>query len=173
MNTFNAKYIRKITTEEGRTEITLELNSYMDNQVVSQLEKGSLYRLKWAEVKSKRSIQQNNLLWSLIHEISVDRNSEMATSDDDWDIYIEALEKAQAKCEIIAIRPEAIPMLKESFRAVRELNRFVTEKGVEMAQCKVFYGSSKMDISEMGKLLDTVIMMAQEQGIELRSWEYD
>lgn len=173
MNTFNAKYIRKITTEEGRTEITLELNSYMDNQVVSQLEKGSLYRLKWAEVKSKRSIQQNNLLWSLIHEISVGRNSEMATSDDDWDIYIEALEKAQAKCEIIAIRPEAIPMLKESFRAVRELNRFVTEKGVEMAQCKVFYGSSKMDISEMGKLLDTVIMMAQEQGIELRSWEYD
>lgn len=173
MNTFNAKYIRKITTEEGRTEITLELNSYMDNQVVSQLEKGSLYRLKWAEIKSKRSIQQNNLLWSLIHEISVGRNSEMATSDDDWDIYIEALEKAQAKCEIIAIRPEAIPMLKESFRAVRELNRFVTEKGVEMAQCKVFYGSSKMDISEMGKLLDTVIMMAQEQGIELRSWEYD
>lgn len=173
MNTFNAKYIRKITTEEGRTEITLELNSYMDNQVVSQLEKGSLYRIKWAEVKSKRSIQQNNLLWSLIHEISVGRNSEMATSDDDWDIYIEALEKAQAKCEIIAIRPEAIPMLKESFRAVRELNRFVTEKGVEMAQCKVFYGSSKMDISEMGKLLDTVIMMAQEQGIELRSWEYD
>lgn len=173
MNTFNAKYIRKITTEEGRTEITLELNSYMDNQVVSQLEKGSLYRLKWTEVKSKRTIQQNSYLWALIHDISVERNSERATSDDDWDIYLEALERAQAKFEIVAIRPEGIPMLKEAYRCVRELNRFTTEKGVEMAQCKVFYGSSKMDISEMAKLLDTVIMMAQEQGIELKSYDYD
>ena len=173
MNKFNAKYIRKITTEEGRTEITLELNSYMDNQVVSQLEKGSLYRLKWAEVKSKRTIQQNSYLWALIHDISVERNSERATSDDDWDIYLEALERAQAKFEIVAIRPEGIPMLKEAYRCVRELNRFTTEKGVEMAQCKVFYGSSKMDISEMAKLLDTVIMMAQEQGIELKSYDYD
>lgn len=169
MNTFNAKYIRKSTNEDGKTEITLELNSYLDSQVISSMEKGSLYRLKWAEIKSKRSIQQNNLLWSLIHDISIERNSERATSDDDWDIYIEALERAQAKFEIIAIRPEAIPMLKESFRAVRELNRFTTEKGVEMAQCKVFYGSSKMDVKEMAKLLDTVIMMAQEQGVVLRS----
>ena len=173
MNTFNAKYIRKITNEEGRTEITLELNSYLDNQVITQLEKGCLYHLKWAEIKSKRSIQQNNLMWELIHEISVSRNTELATSDDDWDIYLEALEKAQAKCEILAIRPEAIPMLKEHFRAVKELNRFTTEKGVEMAQCKIFYGSSKMDIREMAKLLDTVIMMAQAEGIELRSYEYE
>ena len=173
MNTFNAKYIRKIINEEGRTEITLELNSYQDNQVITQLEKGCLYRLKWAEIKSKRSIQQNNLMWELIHEISVSRNSELATNSDDWDVYLEALEKAQAKCEILAIRPEAIPMLKEHFRAVKELNRFTTEKGVEMAQCKIFYGSSKMDIREMAKLLDTVIMMAQAEGIELRSYEYE
>lgn len=173
MNTFNARYLRKITNEDGKTEITLELNSYLDNQVITQLEKGCLYRLKWAEIKSKRSIQQNNLMWELIHEISVARNTELATSNDDWGIYLEALERAQAKCEILAVRPEAIPMIQEHFRAVKELNRFTTEKGVEMAQCKIFYGSSKMDIREMAKLLDTVVMMAQAEGIELRSYEYE
>lgn len=121
MNTFNAKYLRRQTNEDGRTEITLELNSYLDNQVIAQLEKGLLYRFKWLEVKSKRSLQQNSLLWEVIHEISLARNTDRATSDDDWAIYLEALERAQAKFEYIVIKPEAIPMLKESFRAVKEM----------------------------------------------------
>ena len=172
MNTFNAKYIRRQTNEDGRTEITLELNSYLDRQVIELLEKGSLYRFKWAEVKSQRSIQQNSYLWTLIHEISVKRNTDRATSEDDWNIYLEALERAQAKFTFIAIKPEAVPMLKEQFRAVKELNRFTTEKGVEMTQVKVFYGSSKMDVKEMAKLIDTVLDMASEEGVELIAFDY-
>lgn len=173
MTTFYGTYLRKYTNEAGRVEIVLELNSYLDKQLVGALEKNVLYRFKSIEIKSKRSLQQNNLMWELIHEISVSRNSELATDEDDWNIYLEALERAQAKCEIIAVRPVAIPMLKDSFRAVKELNRFTTEKGVEMAQCKVFYGSSKMDVTEMSKLIDIVIMMAQEEGIDIRATEYE
>ncbi len=173
MNEFYARYIRKIINEEGHTEITLELNSSMDNQVITLLEKGLLYRFKWLEVKSKRSLRQNSLLWEIIHEISIARNSERASSEDDWNIYLEALERAQAKFTFIAVKPEALPFLKEQFRAVRELNTFTTEKGVEMVQVKVFYGSSKMDVNEMAKLIDTVLDMASEDGIELRSWEYE
>lgn len=172
MNTFFAKYIRKITTEEGRTEVTLELNSYQDNQVIAQLEKGLLYRFKWLEVKSKRSLQQNSLLWEVIHEISLARNTDRATSDDDWAIYLEALERAQAKFEYIVIKPEAIPMLKESFRAVKEMGRIISTKGIEMAQVKVFYGSSKMDVKEMAKLIDTVLDMASEEGVVLDAVNY-
>ena len=168
MTTFCARYLRKYINESGRAEIVLELDSYMDAQLANSLEKGVLYRFKSSEIKSKRSLQQNNLMWELIHEISIARNSELATSDNDWDIYLEALERAQAKFEYIAIRPEAIDLLKTSFRAVKELNRFTTEKGIEMAQCKVFYGSSKMDVKEMAKLIDTILIMAQEEGIDMR-----
>lgn len=41
-----------------------------------------------------------------------------------------------------------------------------------MAQVKVFYGSSKMDVKEMAKLIDTVLDMAAEEGVELIAFDY-
>ena len=166
MNTFKAKFLRKARNEEGRLEITLEANSIQDELIVEQLEK-ALYRIKFDLVKSKRTIDQNRLLWQLIHDISEARNGTLATSDNDWDIYLEALEKAQAKFEYVACLPEAYEMLKGQFRASKIMNEF-EHNGKTFVQAKVFYGSSKMDVKEMAKLLDTVILMAQEEGVELR-----
>lgn len=173
MKSFNAEFTRKTTNDDGSAEIVFTVKSYIDKEIIKELEKGALYTLKTAPVKAKRSIEQNNYLWALIHEISVADNTELATSNDDWDVYLEALERAQAKFEYIRIKPEGIPLLKEHFRAVRELNRFTTEKGVEMVQCKVFYGSSKMNISEMAKLLDTVLDMASERGVTIKETTYE
>lgn len=173
MNSFNAIYTRKGINEDGNIEIVFTVTSYRDIEICKELEKNTLYRLKTSEVKSRRTIAQNKLLWTLIHEVAEVDNGGKATSDCDMDVYIEALERANAKFEYIAIKPEAIPLLKEHFRAVRELNRFFTEKGVEMAQCKVFYGSSKMDVKEMALLLDTVIDMAYEREIPVLDYHYE
>lgn len=166
MNTFRAKFLRKARNEEGRTEITLELASVQDDLIIEQLQKNALYRLNFSEVKSKRTLQQSAYMWALIHDISVARNGELATSDDDWVVYIESLERAQAKFEYVACLPEAYEMLKDQFRASKIMNEF-EHNGKTFVQAKVFYGSSKMDVKEMAKLLDTVIMMAQEEGVEI------
>lgn len=173
MKSFNAIYTRKATNDDESVEVVFTAKSYKDKETIKLLEKGALYTLKLDEPKSRRTIQQNSYLWSLIHDIAVADNSEKATSNDDWDVYLEALERAQAKFEYIAIKPEGIPLLKEHFRAVKELNRFTTEKGVEMVQCKVYYGSSKMDVKEMAKLLDTVLDMARERDIPAIEWRYE
>ena len=165
MNAFHARFLRKARNEEGRTEITLELSSPMDEAIIEELEK-ALYRVNMTPVKSRRSIDQNKLLWSLLHDISMARNSELATSDDDWNVYIEALERAQAKFEYVACLPDAYELLKTQFRASKIMNEF-EHNGKTFVQAKVFYGSSKMDVKEMAKLLDTVIMMAQEEGVVL------
>lgn len=167
MNTFRAKFLRKARNEEGRTEITLELASVQDDLIIEQLQKNALYRLNFSEVKSKRTLQQSAYMWALIHDISMARNGELATSDDDWVVYIESLERAQAKFEYVACLPEAYELLKHQFRATKIMNEF-EHNGKTFIQAKVFYGSSKMDVKEMAKLLDTVIMMAQEEGVELR-----
>ena len=164
MNTFNARYVRKSRNEDGRLEITLEVNSVHDEVIIEEIEK-ALYRVNMTPVKSKRTIQQSKYLWSLIHDISVARNG-LPTSDDDWDIYLEALEKAQAKFEYVACLPEAYELLKRQFRATKIMNEF-EHNDKKFLQLKVFYGSSKMDVKEMAKLLDTVIMMAQEEGVVL------
>lgn len=169
-----ALFDRLTYNRDKDVEITFIVKGYVNKALASQLKEGTLFRLDLKEVKAKRSLEQNAYMWALIHEISVARNTERATENDDWDVYIEALERAQAKFSIIAVKPEAMGMLKESFRAMKELNRFVTEKGVEMAQCKVFYGSSKMDVQEMAKLLDVVIDMAEESGVPVqeKTWSY-
>lgn len=168
---FNGKYTRKSINEEGLTEIVFTLNSYQDNQIVEELEKGLLYRLNATQIKSKRSIEQNKLMWELIHEISIAENGEKATSESDWEIYLQVLEQAQARFEVIAIRKEAISMLKQSFRAIKVLDEFVSPNGWNMVQVKVYPGSSKLDVKEMGKLLDCVIDRASQNGIELTYYE--
>ena len=166
MNTFNARYLRRSRNEDGHTEIVLELSSVRDEVIIEEIEK-ALYRVSMTPVKSKRSLDQNAYLWTLLHDISVARNGELATSESDWEVYIEALERAQAKFEYVACLPEAYELLKQQFRATKIMNEF-EHNGKTFIQAKVFYGSSKMDVKEMAKLLDTVIMMAQAEGVELR-----
>ena len=166
MNTFRARFLRKARNEEGRTEITLELSSVQDELIIEEIEK-TLYRVNMTPIKSKRTIDQNRLLWQLIHDISEARNGPLGSSQDDWEVYIEALERAQAKFEYVACLPEAYKILQEQFRASKIMNEF-EHNGKTFVQAKVFYGSSKMDVKEMAKLLDTVILMAQEEGVELR-----
>ena len=168
---FNGKYIRKSTNEEGRAEIVLELNSYQDNIIFNEAEKGVLYRISLTPIKSKRSLEQNKLLWEVIHEIAIAECGENATSEDDWNIYIQSLEQAQARFEIVLVKEEAVSMLAESFRAYRVLNTIESPNGWQMAQVKVFYGSSKLDVKEMGKLLDVVIQRAYDNGISLKYYE--
>lgn len=167
MRSFNAQYARKQTTEEGRVEVVFTLGSYADELIATALEKGTAYRMALTPVKSKRTLEQNALMWSTIHEIAVAENGEKATTDDEWDIYVQCLEKAGAKCEVVVVREEALPMLAETFRAYRVMGTVESPKGWQMAQAKVFYGSSKMDASEMGKLLDVVIDRAYQNGVVL------
>lgn len=169
---FNATYLEKRMDDEQGIYLTFKPYSWADKQIIKELEKGAIYRLKLVPVKAKRSQEQNNYMWALIHEISVAENGEMATSEDDWEIYIRALEKAQAKFEYVACLPEAEPLIKQQFRAVKEMNEF-EHNGRTFKQLKVFYGSSKMDVKEMAKLLDVVIGMAQENGIDLVTKKYE
>ncbi len=162
---FTANYVKKVTNEDDNTEITFVINNYRDKEIVKGLEKDTLYRISCNVAKSKRTIEQNKLMWSLIHEINIARGTERAT--DDWEIYIEALERAGAKYEYIAVLPFAENLLKEQFRAIKLMNSF-DYNGKTFNSYKVFYGSSKMDKKEMGLLLDTVMDIAAELGIELK-----
>lgn len=166
---FNAKYLKKVTNEDGQTEITFSISGYRDKEIIKQLEKDVLYRIGCSKARSKRTIDQNNFLWSIIHEINVARGTERAT--DDWNIYIEALERAGAKYEYVAVLPEAEALLSQQFRAIKYMNSF-EHNGRTFNSYKVFYGSSKMDTKEMTMLLETVLDMAAEMGIHLQETEF-
>lgn len=168
MNSYNGIYIRKAINEDGDTEITFAVKGFADNEIIKELQKGTLYRFKVSEVKSQRTTQQNRFMWALLEEIAESDNGELYQNQDVWDVYVEALERAQARFEIVEISANAYPMLKEHYRAIQILNS--TE---DTYRCKVFYGSSKLDVKEMAKLLDIVIIMAQERGITIPTYDYE
>lgn len=158
----NCKFLRKNINENNNYEITFEV-SYCSYNVLNKLDKSKNYLVNINEEKAKRTIQQNKTMWLILHEIAVARGGERA--NDDWEIYLEALERAGAKYEYIAVLPEGVELIKSQFRAVKELNTFM-QGGKEFQVLKVYYGSSKMNTKEMNLLLETVKDMAIESGVE-------
>ena len=166
---FTANYLKRVVNEDGDTEVTFKISNYRDKESIKELQKDVPYRISCNVIKSKRSLEQNALMWKIIHEINVARGTERAT--DDWNIYIEALERAGAKYEYLAVLPEAEELLKDQFRAIKLMNSF-EHNGRTFNSYKVFYGSSKMNTKEMTMLLETVLDMAAEMGIYPKETEF-
>lgn len=129
--------------------------------IVSELMKMDMnkyYVCDIKEPKTKRSLEQNRLLWKLIHDIA------KRTNHDDIEIYCTALERADAKSDYVITATNMEEALKKSFRGVQ----FIRMQEVNNKDCyvyKVYLGSSKMDTKEMTELLEIVIQMCSELGI--------
>lgn len=133
------------------------------NDILIQLalfDKTKEYVCDIAEAKSKRSIEQNKLLWELIGKIA------NKTHNDDIDVYCSLLEKANAKYEYILTANDMEETLKKSFRGVKFI-RTQELNGKECYVYKVYIGSSKMNTQEMTNLIDVALNIAAEYGIEV------
>lgn len=125
------------------------------------LELGKDYNIDIKPYKSSRSLEQNALLWGLIQQISDE------TGNDPMDVYVSALENANAKFEWLYGLPETEERLKKVFRAVKPMGTCLSPKGKEMIAFKCWVGSSKFDTKEMTKLIDYVMRIASELNIYL------
>ena len=129
-----------------------------------KLEYGKVYSTEIKEPKSKRTIQQNKYMWALIHEIA------KIQMQDDMEIYISALEQANAKYTYILGLEDIQEQLQKNFRAVKVV-RPETFKGKQFLVYKCFIGSSKFNKQEMTKLLDIVIGYAEQLDINTNIYE--
>lgn len=127
-------------------------------EIVSELFKLDIdkqYVVEIKEPKSKRSLEQNKLLWQLIHKIAKE------TYQDDMDVYCTALERADAKSDYVITAIDMEDALRKSFRGVN----FVRMQEVNGKDCfvyKVYLGSSKMSVAEMNELLEIVFQICAE-----------
>ena len=163
------KVNKRVVNEDGNLELTIEVENLYQQEQLKELVKNENYRFEINEIKSQRSIYQNNLMWKIIHDIAIARGGERA-SEDDWSIYLEVLERTGAKVDYIASLPEAEGELKKHFRAIKLMNSF-EHKGKTFNQYKVYYGSSKLNIKEMALLLEMVKDIAVESGVDISVYE--
>ena len=146
-----------------RNQMLLIENLFTDLEIETNKE----YVLELKEYKSKRTLQQNKYMWSLIHLIANHESMQM----NEVEIYISALEEANAKYIYLLGVSEAENELRKNFRAVKVV-RPTYENGKEFIVYKCFVGSSKLNTKEMKKLLDIIIAWAEELGIETNEEYY-
>lgn len=156
-----------LQTLTGKTIVSFAVENFTHAHMLQSLEHEKDYSIEIKEVKSKRTLQQNKYMWALLHEIDIAMNGRPT---DEYEIYVMCLERANAKFDYIGALPEAEQALKENFRAVKYIKP-IDLNGKQGNMYKVFIGSSKMDTKEMNILIDTVLDVAQEVGIETDYWK--
>lgn len=130
-----------------------------------KLDMDKLFVVEVKEPKSKRSLEQNKMLWQLIHSIAKKQNQ------DDMEVYCALLERADALSDYIITAYDMEDDLRKCFRGVR----FIRKQEVNGKECniyKVYLGSSKMDTKEMTELLDITLQMCAELGIPTMEFDY-
>lgn len=155
-------------TSNGEIELTLVIDGYYNmrkaQEIFNELQ-NSETQVTIKQFKSSRSIEQNDMLWGIITQIS-DKVNGSHREEDLINIYSTLLQRANIKREYIRTLPQAVNILKQSFRAALEVpNSRKIENGKETVGFWVYYGSSNFNTKEMTELIDIALDLASELGV--------
>ena len=160
------KYIKHLFDRKHRAELTLLIPNYRHTLQLDELDQSKDYRIEIKEVKSARSLEQNRLLWSLLHALE-EHTREVAMS---W--YIKALVDTGAVVDYVWGTEETEITLQQSFRAVQRVKPH-TIKDTQGWLYRVIVGSSKFNIQQMNYLIDTVIRYCNEHNINVEEYSVE
>ena len=159
--------VKEVKELKKGKELIIEVDSFPYINMIDDLEQKQ-YSIEINGVKSKRSLEQNRMMWGLIREIAIHTQG-----GDELDLYCQFLEIADAQFEYIFVDANVdVNALRKVFRAVQFMG-FTEIDGRTMAQYKVFTGSSRFNTSEMNKLIDVILKTAYELGIESYDYYFD
>ena len=120
------------------------------------------YALEISKPRSKRSNDQNALLWKIIHDIAEQEDGHLAN---DWDTYCALLELADAKHTDLVAPAEA----EEEFRKVQGLRAVKVLRPAQQEGYliyRLYPGSSTFNTKEMTKLIDVALDYAAKIGLD-------
>lgn len=164
-----ATFQRRTLTEDGDMEITFKVNKYSVNwlNTCKGLE-NKPYTLDIGIPRSKRSNDQNALLWKIIHDIAEKEDGHLAN---EWDTYCALLELSDAKhTDLVAVAEAEQEFRKmQGFRAIRVL-RPAKEEGFLIY--RLYPGSSSFNTKEMTKLIEVSLDYAAKIGLDTANYGY-
>ena len=118
-----------------------------------ELDEDKLYELK--EIKKKRTLNQNNYYWELLNKLS--KKLKIPSTE----LHFELIKKSCPFEEYLVPKESNLRSL-EYF----EERNTIEKNGKEFKVIRVYVGSSLLDTTEMGILLDNLIEECKLQNIE-------
>ena len=166
MANFTAERCYRQTDEDGNVIVSFVVKGYERRLAEMSCDAGkkmSSIIVSISEPKSKRSLEQNSMLWSLLTKLA-EKTAGTKNPDTINALYCTVLEQANIESSYIIAPPETEQKLKRTFRAIREIGkREINGKPGILYQ--VFVGSSKFTIKEMSEFIEIVLSRCAEFGI--------
>lgn len=121
------------------------------------LDDDQYYTVEIKAIKSKRSLEQNRMLWKNIDLAS------KALGMSIWDVYANLLIEANVESNYLYVDRDMEDYLRKSFRAVQFV-QITKLNGKDAWVYRVFEGSSKMTIKQCTELLDRSLDLLTKLG---------
>jgi len=156
--------------DEGNVEVTFIVSGYNNKRIAQRLIanlKGKQIEFNAKELKSKRSVEQNDMFWALVAKIS-DKVNGSHREEDMMRTYGYLLKEANIKRDYVRILEVAKHILEDTFRAVVEVqnSRRTEPNGSETVGYWVYHGSSTFNVKEMNELIDLALDTCTDLGID-------
>ncbi len=166
MSKFLSDRVYRMTDEEGDLIVSCVVKG-SDRQsarlAVEEMKGAKKLLVEIKEYKSRRSLGQNRLLWSLLGKMA-EAVSGKRDRESTEDCYAYVLEEANVKSDFLCALPEAEPALREAFRVVRKIGeRNINGKTLNVY--RYYVGSSKYDVAEMTLLIETALDRLAQLGV--------
>ncbi len=152
----------KLVDEDNNFILTLKIDDWNSKNKIENIDKTKDYQFEINEVKSKRSLGQNKLLWEIISDLSKEMQ------DDEMSIYALLLEACNAKYDYYKGLESQKENLLKAYRAVRIVR--YDDDGLVVFKC--YLGSSKFSVREMNQLIDKAIEWASEYNLRYDKEQY-
>lgn len=161
----------KWNIDRSGTWLSLRVENAAEARGIAEgFQQGKEYTAEIKRFYEKRSKNANDLLWELCTQLSIALSHDKCIVSKE-EIYRDHI-KTAGKCDFLAVKEEAVD----------DFMRGWSERGIgwfaeKVDACKipgcvkvcVYYGSSTYTTAEMSRLLDSVLQMCDDCGIETMS----
>lgn len=158
---FRSRFVARIK-KEGDTLIV----SPIGKVALEGEEPWATYIVMLEKNSDKRSLSQNALMWWTYQKEAELINGEYEGPDavKAEDLYTNDIE-TYTDGTVVLVKPEAIPVLKASFRSVREVKR-IYRRGEEYVVCQCWVGTSKWTKKRLAKFIEWRFQRLAEYGYD-------
>jgi hypothetical protein len=153
-------------TEDNEVIVSFKTNNFQSKARFKEMDKNVAYSIDFKPVKDKRTLNQNRMMWELCKELAMKINGD----NDINAIYCNAIERFSPLFIPVLTSLDNKDKLLSGFRAIKLLS--VNDiNGQKVGNFQCFIGSSNFNKKEMALLIDGLLYMAQEAGIDWQYWK--
>jgi hypothetical protein len=161
-----AKFNDMYYTEDNEVIVSFKTNNFQSKARFKEMDKNVAYSIDFKPVKDKRTLNQNRMMWELCKELAMKINGD----NDINAIYCNAIERFSPLFIPVLTSLDNKDKLLSGFRAIKLLS--VNDiNGQKVGNFQCFIGSSNFNKKEMALLIDGLLYMAQEAGIDWQYWK--